>query len=238
MRRQKPILVLAIVTTLIAMPLILPGLISAGDLDPPSGSPGSTMCTLEEVCDKLAEIDSKLNLGPCEEAPVEKTGQTTCFDTSGAVIDCEDTGQDGEYQKGVAWPIPRFTDNGDGTVTDNLTGLIWLKNANCDGTKQWADALTFCNGLADGTCGLTDGSVSGDWRLPNVKELQSLIDYGQHSPALPCGHPFTDVQSFYWSSTSFEDLRGYAWVVRMHYGYVDISGKSNYNSVWPVRGGN
>ena len=61
-----------------------------------------------------------------ERAPVPKSGQTS----SNA------TGDDGDLQRGVAWPDPRFTDNGDGTVTDNLTGLIWLKNANCFGTRR------------------------------------------------------------------------------------------------------
>ncbi len=56
-------------------------------------------------------------------APVPKTGQTTPY---GA-------GDDGALQKGVAWPTPRFTDSENGTVTDNLTGLIWLKNANAFG---------------------------------------------------------------------------------------------------------
>ena len=65
-------------------------------------------------------------------APVPKTGQTISYEP----------GDDGYYQKGVAWPNPRFTDNGDGTVTDNLTGLIWLKNANCFGTRTWATALS------------------------------------------------------------------------------------------------
>ncbi|NIO68243.1 MAG: DUF1566 domain-containing protein, partial [Anaerolineae bacterium] len=54
-----------------------------------------------------------------------------------------------------------------------------------------------------GECGLGDGSSEGDWRLPNVRELQSLIDYGRQTPALPSGHPFTGVQSsLYWSSTT------------------------------------
>jgi len=57
-------------------------------------------------------------------APVEKTGQTTCYNTSGTEISCTDTGQDGDLQKGVTSPSPRFTDNGDGTVTDNLTELM------------------------------------------------------------------------------------------------------------------
>jgi hypothetical protein len=58
-----------------------------------------------------------------------ETGQTTCYDTEGDVIPCAGTGQDGDIQAGVAWPDPRFRDNGDGTVTDNLTGLMWLKDA-------------------------------------------------------------------------------------------------------------
>ena len=59
-----------------------------------------------------------------------KTGQTTCWDTIGNVIPCPGTGQDGEIQAGVAWPSPRFNDNGNGTVTDKLTGLMWTQNAN------------------------------------------------------------------------------------------------------------
>ena len=64
-------------------------------------------------------------------APVEKTGQTTSYAA----------GDDGDLEKGVTWPSPRFTDNTNGTVTDNLTGLIWLKNANCFGEKSWSAAL-------------------------------------------------------------------------------------------------
>ena len=59
-------------------------------------------------------------------APVPKTGQTTSYGT----------GDDGALQKGVAWPTPRFTDNSNGTVTDNLTRLIWMKNANAFGTEN------------------------------------------------------------------------------------------------------
>jgi hypothetical protein len=73
---------------------------------------------------------------PSNFAPVPKTGQTTCWDEHGEPINCEGTGQDGELQKGVPWPDPRFTDNADGTVTDNLTGLIWLRNADCFGGKD------------------------------------------------------------------------------------------------------
>jgi uncharacterized protein DUF1566 len=149
-------------------------------------------------------------------AHVEVTGQTQCFDTSGTLIDCSSaagTGQDGDIQAGVPFPSPRFSDKKDGTVKDNLTNLFWLKNANCFGSETWAQALTDANTLASGSCGLTDGSVAGDWRLPNVKELQSLIDFGFFNPALSnaagtaqctatdCA--FSGVQSAnYWSSTT------------------------------------
>src|SRR5204863_123985 len=108
---------------------------------------------------------------------VPKTGQRRCFDTSGTPIDCAGTGQDGEIRAGAAWPTPRFTDDGDGTVTDNLTNLVWLKNASPFGLRTWHDALEDCNRLESGSHGLTDGSKCGDWRLPNIKEIESLVDY-------------------------------------------------------------
>jgi hypothetical protein len=99
------------------------------------------------------------------DAPVEKTGQTVSYAT----------GDDGDLQKGVAWPIPRFFGYKQGIVKDNLTGLIWMKNANCFETKTWEYALMDCNTLAHGQCGLKDGSQPGDWRLANRKELESLL---------------------------------------------------------------
>ena len=123
---------------------------------------------------------------------VPKTGQTECWDTNGNKILCGPMpGQDGQYQFGVSpeirpnrniaytvhgWAGERFTDNRDGSVNDNLTGLIWLRNANCLGNLNWPEALKACNHLASGKCGLTDCSVAGDWRLPNANELHSLID--------------------------------------------------------------
>jgi hypothetical protein len=171
-------------------------------------------------------------------APAAKTGQTKCYDASGTEISCTDTGQDGEYQMGVSWPSPRFADNGDGTVTDNLTKLVWLKNANCFSARTWTQALSDANGLAHGSCGLTDGSSAGDWRLPNVRELQSLIDYSQYNRALPSGHPFTDVQFFdYWTSSTVANDKSYAWTVPLDDGYVSYDLKTNTDYVWPVRGG-
>ena len=187
---------------------------------------------------------------------VPKTGQTMCYDTSdNVVIPCTGTGQDGAYQTGSlpalaptggmtgayntpAWTGVRFTDNGDGTVTDNLTGLIWLRNANCFGVEPWATALSDANNLAHGDCNLSDGSSAGQWRLPNVNELHSLIDLTQSNLALPANHPFTGVQSsFYWTRTSNADCSSSAWGVGLYDGGVSLAGKTSTYYMWPVRGG-
>ncbi len=89
-----------------------------------------------------------------------KTGQTTSHAT----------GDDGDLQMGVAWPDPRFTDNGYGIIYDNLTGLMWEQESS--GTMaSWADALDYANDLV--LCG------HSDWRLPNVNELESLLNLGE-----------------------------------------------------------
>src|SRR5258708_1544072 len=126
-------------------------------------------------------------------AYVLQTGQKRCWDTDGALISCGGTGEDGEIRAGERSPIPRFTDNGDGTVTDNLTGLVWLKNANLFGEIPWEQALANAKSLASGTGGLSDRSQPGDWRLPNINEFQSLLDLdNSSSPALTPAHPFAN----------------------------------------------
>lgn len=162
---------------------------------------------------------------------VPKTGQTAIYAQ----------GDDGSWHKGAAWPTPRFTDNSNGTVTDKLTGLIWTKDANCFGTKKtWAEALSAAATLANGTFGLTDGSQAGDWRLPNLREFQSLIDYGRFNPPLPANHPFTGVQLyFYWTSTTDARDTNFAWDVSIG-GDGEAEGFAKVNAdnyVWCVRGG-
>lgn len=169
---------------------------------------------------------------------VAQTGQTTSYAP----------GDDGDLQKGTPLPNPRFRDNGDGTVTDLLTDLIWLKNANCFGERTWTEALDDCNILTDGQCGLSDSSAAGEWRLPNVKELQSLITLSFLSPVLSDaagtgpwteGDPFTSVQvNYYWSATTYTGQTDKAWIVSMNIGIVYNDDKLGYGRfVWPVRGG-
>jgi len=161
--------------------------------------------------------------------PIIKTGQTECYDNLGNSINCEDTGQDGEFRKGMGWLQPRFTDHGNGTVTDNLTGFMWTKDAQqIQGTRQWNDALILCNNF--------DFAGYTDWRLPNVRELISLIDFGEHDPALPANHPFTNVQFiFYWSSTTYDAIPKHSWGVYLYNGYVYNYHKITEGYVWPVR---
>jgi hypothetical protein len=203
--------------------------------EPVSGPSTGTMHTLDEIFE-LAGMRSH----------VPKTGQTTSWAAN----------DDGANRKGVPWPNPRFTINADGTVTDNLTGLVWLRNANCsqffDGdtkgqnNRSWYDALVAVSSLASGYCSLSDGSDSGDWRLPNVRELFSLLDHQFNAPILSNtagtgwhsnGDPFYDVQNnYYWSSTTRPSFDSWKFYVNFYDGRVfDVDGAINEYWVWPVR---
>ena len=139
----------------------------------------------------------------------------------------------------MTWPVPRFSDNLDGTVTDNLTGLTWLQDANCFGEKSWDDALGEILFLSLGlrNCANYNPGTFTDWRLPNIREFSSLMDFSQHLPALPTSHPFLNVQLFYWSSSTSAQSPGSAWNIYMFSGSVATNPKHNGEAVWPVRGG-
>ena len=256
MKRERRIPFLLFVVCLVAaMPFSWgAGSLEGLDLAKPV-NPKVTLChhppedpaNVQTIEVRLAAVRAHLahgdSLGECPQvcagvpSAVPKAGQTGCWDTDGIPIDCAGTGQDGEYQKCVSVD-PRFTDNGDGTVKDNLTGLIWSKDANCFGLLTWVQALDAANTLTSGSCGLTDGSVVGNWRLPNIKELQSLLDYGQSEPALPPGHPFTGVQIYaYWSSSNYAVDPNYAFLAVSQNGDITNRSKTMPLYVWPVRGG-
>ena len=195
-----------------------------------SGSSYTNVATTNETYAKFSQVSIVVP------APVPKTGQTE------SVL----PGDDGDLQLGVTSPDPRFTDNDDGTVTDNLTNLIWLRNYDCWPVveQSWSSALDACANLADGQCGLVDGSSAGDWRLPNLREFLSLIDYGNIGPALPSGHPFVRLGevnlTYYWTSTALSETAGVGvWVAHLWYGSVTALFQFDKRPrVWPVRGGN
>lgn len=174
-------------------------------------------------------------------AQLWQTGQTGCYNASGAIVACEGTGQDGEIQAGAAWPSPRFVSSGIGAVIDNLTGLIWTTDAStpgppvCDpgGGKISYNAYLFIR------C-LNDNNYLGynDWRLPNRKELESLLDHSQSVPALPSGHPFSAASSgWYWTSDTYISLCSSGWAIDMNTGLAkDFNKNLNALPVWPVRG--
>ncbi len=131
----------------------------------------------------------------------------------------------------------RWCDHGDGTVTDLTTGYVWLKNANCFGLKDWWAAISAADTLNSGECDLADGSLEGDWHLPTIDELESLVQGDERILASTPG-PFTGVQSnYYWSSTTYANVTSNAWSVCMSGGYVGAINNSSAVYVWPVRGG-
>ncbi len=202
-------------------------------------------------------------------SPVHETGQQRCTTYNLLQLplpgwewdaDCTDpdspAGQDGEKRPGMSWPDPRFTDGNDGTVIDNMTGLVWLKTGGCTtffeqditgNRRTWSEAMTAVQQLASGYCGLTDGSQAQDWRLPTINELLSLVHRDYVSPAISnaagtgqwsTGDPFSTVWSvLYWTSTTTARDPGYAWTVNFNYGNSWSFSKAEQHYIWPVRSG-
>jgi len=183
------------------------------------------------------------------------TNQTTCFDVNGNTRPCAGTGEDGETKAGVAWPVPRFTDKGDGTMKDKLTNLVWSQRANspdintvppfvcvnAENDMTWLQSLDFI------ACLNTNNYLGfKNWRLPNLNELESMVNAGiADTSAFLNGNGFVQVRpSQYWTSTSdASDLAlpsaASAWDMDLLKGDFPFSiGKNDPNltrAVWPVR---
>jgi hypothetical protein len=143
----------------------------------------------------------------------------------------------------------RWCDNGNGTVTDMTTCLVWLQKADWGETKPWRsntendwdDAHSRAGMLYSGApnANLSDGSVLGDWRLPTKTELIGITTGDEYVRSSNM-QLFTGVQpSEYWSSsTQPSNPPWMAWRMLMSTGGVGIGYKEDDNYVWPVRAGN
>ena len=143
------------------------------------------------------------------------TGQTTSYTNT--------FGEDHDYTINP----PSYTDNGNGTIRDNVTGLVWQK-LDDNATRSWAGATTYCDNLTLG--------AQTDWRLPSRIELISIVNYGIYNPAINAAFfPGTN-SSNYWSSTTSAGNTANAWYVYFYGGYTHYSNKTSTSYVRCVRG--
>jgi cysteine-rich repeat protein len=217
---------------------------------------GNGAAEAPEQCDdgNLANSDgcsSSCTLEPAHQ--LVATGQTTCWNTVGTVIACAGTGHDGDIQAGA--PLA-YADNGN-TITDVSTGLMWEKLDDNDvgGIHDKDNAYTWANAFAVKIAALNSGSgFAGhtDWRVPNVKELESIVNYEIPYPGPTVAVAFNNACSAsctvttcsctlsqvpFWSSSSNASTTSFAWSVWFLYGYSSDNNKTNLYPVRAVRGG-
>ena len=190
------------------------GYYEAGDLVATSGDCDDSNAAVNpeaaEVCDDGIDNDCNgsadciddtcVDDASCNDAdltyPIVDTNQGFCYDNSELLTNCPAEGeafygQDAQYTGNV----PNYTDNWDGTVTDNVTGLVWTQNVSSY-AMPWSDASSYCESL-------TTGGYS-DWRLPSVKELWSIRDFSQ-------GWPWVDTDYFYLVGDGSDQRQQHSW---------------------------
>jgi hypothetical protein len=193
------------------------------------------------------------DLSGCIPVALPTTGQTQCWDASGTPISCTGTGQDGDVQSGAPFSL---TDNGDGTITDNNTKLVWekLDDNNASGIHDKDDFYTWSDAFAVKIAALnTPPCFAGhcDWRLPSIKELQSIASYDVAfpGPSVPaafdssCTPGCTSTScscttaDLYWTSTTYIQSPDFAWYVYFIDGNILANQKTNGGYVRAVRTG-
>jgi len=181
--------------------------------------------------------------------PTLRTGQNACYSSLGAEIPCAGTGQDADIQFGT----PRsFTNNQDGTITDNRTGLQW-EILTLDGSIHDASIeYSWTNAIGSKIASLNSNDFAGhdDWRLPNQFELMTIVDFGEANPPTyvvfdtNCMVGCTNAQCSCnpvsgrtWSSTTYHVVKTSAWQTRFSDGEGPSSSKQGVATVRAVRGG-
>jgi hypothetical protein len=219
---------------------------------------------IEEMNDPTAAVEANSRTPGSAPAPqLSATGQTTTYAAwrAGAGPDWEPVSDDGALRRGSAG---HYRDNGDGTIADMNTGLMWEKK--CHGCGGLHDVVTRHPWTADAGKdtvwtwieAVNDEGGTGyagytDWRLPTVKELQGIIDYERFNPAVPrafhraeCGLGCEDqrapacsctAMSAYWSATPATGTREHAFVVGFHLGLIGDMRMHQHAAVRAVRAG-
>ncbi|MBI4583862.1 MAG: DUF1566 domain-containing protein [Planctomycetes bacterium] len=195
-------------------------------LDP--AQPISPVCMPPDLTAQVQKLEAQLadcRAGNCPPSGLPDTGQTKCYDQAGSEIPCDGAtcpGQDGAYATGCPSGGGRFIDNQDGTVTDTCTGLMWFKGIHVG--DSWCEGLSFSESLSH--------AGHDDWRLPNVRELQSIVDYGRSPTIDPVFFNFS--QLAIWSSTSFSGNPAFAYWIDTLEGNVHVIAKDE--SLFSING--
>lgn len=148
-------------------------------------------------------------------------------------------GEDNDYRPSGSQPsYTIYNPVGTSSVTvDNRTGLMWVTNpvdAGIGGTYIWEDGLTAC-GTTIGAAGTYAGY--NDWRLPNVRELLSIVDYNRQNPAINTAYFFSTQNNSYLTSTTVAPSTASAWWINFSDGAVGSNNKANPYYIRCVRGG-
>jgi hypothetical protein len=225
---------------------------------PLEASLGACLTSLAQAQAALAACTNDLMVCQADAGAFPASGQTTAFpaekndNMTGAIA----VPDDGTVRAGADLS---YTDNGDGTITDNNTGLMWEKKSDDSGLHDKDNVYNWSGSGSQETIwdwlekintqGGTGFAGYNDWRIPNVKELQSIVNY-QNTP-LPVSAAFNSncvagatvltgsctSQQNYWSSSTWLESTTLVWYVSFNYGDVTPETKGATFRVRAVRGG-
>jgi hypothetical protein len=223
------------------------GLVVAGTLDNPNPPGTSDLFSLEEIYQFIYNVDNQDRQGATSHTFLPENGPSPTMHTTTDIYNllqripatgCESSyvaGDDGNLRRGAT---KRYRNELDGTILDQNTGLLWVQNADMigtsypnfdqdgvsfDGNVSWAHALAFVDKMNDGTYG---NFGYKDWRLPNVMEMITLVDYGRYKPA--ANPVFTSVGDEYWTSTPYTAETSYSYTVVMKDGLINSRAQTSY----------
>ncbi len=193
-----------------------------------------------------AAVGQPVDLVCVQPGALATTGQTLCYDDAGTIIDCDATGQDGEFSTGLA---RSFTDNGDGTITDDVTGLMWEKLSNDGSIHDRDEVYSWDESAKLDALNASEFAGYDDWRSPNIRELRSLVHHGRNPPLLypemaqDCFTPCSVLEcscasaATMWSSTTQSELPDQAYYVSFTTGHSPHNLKTGERGFRAVRGG-